>query len=75
MKTIIKEKYLYDSNKMLAGQPASQPASRPASQPASINLNKKYGIKRPRMKQTCFIRGRFMFLYLVFTNHKLAKSD
>lgn len=24
MKTIIKEKYLYDSNKMLAGQPASQ---------------------------------------------------
>lgn len=63
MKTIIKEKYLYDSNKMLAGQPAS------------INLNKKYGIKRPRMKQTCFIRGRFMFLYLVFTNHKLAKSD
>lgn len=27
MKTIIKEKYLYDSNKMLAGQPASQPAS------------------------------------------------
>jgi hypothetical protein len=27
MKTIIKEKYLYDSNKMLASQPASQPAS------------------------------------------------
>ena len=24
MKTIIKEKYLYDSNKMLASQPASQ---------------------------------------------------
>ena len=59
MKTIIKEKYLYDSNKMLAGR----------------NKNKKYGIKRPRMKQTCFIRGRFMFLFLVFTNHKLAKSD
>ena len=63
MKTIIKEKYLYDSNKMLA------------SQPASINLNKKYGIKRPCMKQIRFIHGRFMFLYLVFTNHKLAKSD
>lgn len=45
MKTIIKEKYLYDSNKMLAGR----------------NKNKKY--------------GRFMFLYHVFTNHKLAKSD
>ena len=67
MKTIIKEKYLYDSNKMLASQPASQPAS--------INLNKKYGIKRPCMKQIRFIHGRFMFLYLVFTNHKLAKSD
>lgn len=59
MKTIIKEEYLYDSNKMLAGR----------------NKNKKYGIKRPCMKQTCFIHGRFMFLYLVFTNHKLAKSD
>ena len=59
MKTIIKEKYLYDSNKMLAGR----------------NKNKKYGIKRPRMKRIRFIHGRFMFLYLVFTNHKLAKSD
>ena len=57
MKTIIKEKYLYDSNKMLAGR------------------NKKYGIKRPCMKRIRFIHGRFMFLYLVFTNHKLAKSD
>ena len=27
MKTIIKEKYLCDSNKMLASKPASQPAS------------------------------------------------
>ena len=27
------------------------------------------------MKQTCFIHGRFMFLYLSFTNPKLEKKD
>lgn len=58
--TQIMEKYLDNSNKRLA---------------ASINLNKKYGIKSPCMKQTCFIHGLFMFLYLILANRKLEKSD
>ena len=39
------------------------------------SLNKKYGIKSPCMQQTCSIHGLFMFLYLIFINHKLKKKS
>ena len=68
MKIINMEKYLDNSNKRLASQPASQPASQ-------YKPKQKIWYKESVYEANYFIHGLFMFLYLIFINHKLKKKS
>lgn len=60
MMTQIMKKYLYDSNKMLASQ---------------YKPKQKIRYKESVYEANYFIHGLFMFLYLIFINHKLKKKS
>ena len=64
METFIVEKYLDNSNKRLASQPASQ-----------YKPKQKIRYKESVYEANYFIHGLFMFLYLIFINHKLKKKS
>lgn len=60
METFIMEKYLDNSNKRLASQ---------------YKPKQKIRYKESVYEANYFIHGLFMFLYLIFINHKLKKKS